>query len=273
MSKSAGAAFEAAAVEAARLGGEVLRRRFRTAAASRVEVKGLHDFVTEVDREAEAAILGYLGARFPGHAVMSEEASPDAARAEHRWVVDPLDGTTNFYHGVTPFAVSVALEDHHGVLAGAVYDPVHDEMFHAHRGGGAHLDGVPIHCSRPDGAGKALVATGFPFRELGRLDRYMLAFAAVVRSTAGLRRAGAAAIDLAYSACGRYDGFFEVGLSRWDMAAGVLLVQEAGGVVTDVLGGTAFLESGDVVAAGPDLHRTLLAIMRDAFGPAGRDPA
>ena len=269
MSGSA-AAFEAAAVEAARLGGEVLRRRFRTEVASRVEVKGLHDFVTEVDREAEAAILGYLRSRFPDHAVMSEEASPEAARAEYRWVVDPLDGTTNFYHGVPTFAVSIALEDARGVLAGAVYDTVHDEMFHAHRGGGARLDGATIRCSRPESSGKALIATGFPFRELGRLERYMVAFAAVVRSTAGLRRAGAAAIDLAYSACGRYDGFFEVGLSRWDMAAGVLLVQEAGGVVTDVLGGPGFLDSGDVVAAGREMHGVLLAITSEAFGPGGR---
>jgi myo-inositol-1(or 4)-monophosphatase len=264
------AAFEAAAVEAARRGGDVLRRRFRTEVASRVEVKGLHDFVTEVDREAEAAILDYLGARFPDHVVMSEEASPEAARAEHRWVVDPLDGTTNFYHGVPTFAVSIALEDARGVLAGAVYDAVHDEMFHAHRGGGARLNGEPIRCSRPEGSGKALIATGFPFRELGRLERYMVAFEAVVRSTAGLRRAGAAAIDLAYSACGRYDGFFEVGLSRWDMAAGVLLVQEAGGVVTDVLGGPGFLDSGDVVAAGREVQAMLLAITREAFGPGGR---
>jgi len=257
--------YEDAAVEAARIGGEVLRKRFRTEMAGRVEVKGLHDYVTEVDRESEAAILDFLGSRFPDHVVMSEEASPEAARRGYRWVVDPLDGTTNFYHGVLPFAVSVALEDEHGVLAGAVHDPFHDEVFHAHRGGGARLDGRPIRCSRPDGPGKALIATGFPFRELSRLDRYVTAFVAAVRSTAGLRRAGAAAIDLAYTACGRYDGFFEIGLSRWDVAAGILLVQEAGGIVTDVLGGSTFLDSGDVVAASPGLHTALLEITRDAF--------
>jgi myo-inositol-1(or 4)-monophosphatase len=261
--------FESSAIEAARVGGEVLRKRFRTEIAGRVEAKGLHDYVTEVDREAEAAILGYLRARFPDHAMMSEEGSPEAARAEHRWVVDPLDGTTNFYHGVLPVAVSVALEDAHGVLAAAVHDPFHDETFHAHRGGGARLDGRTIRCSRPEGPGKALIATGFPFRELSRLDRYVTAFVAAVRSTAGLRRAGSAAIDLAYTACGRYDGFFEIGLSRWDLAAGVLLVQEAGGIVTDVLGQATFMESGDIVAAGPELHATLLAITREAFGRAG----
>ena len=261
------AAYESAAIEAARTGGEVLRKRFRTEMAGRVETKGHHDYVTEVDREAEAAVLGYLRARYPGHAVMSEEAAPDAARdAAYRWVVDPLDGTTNFYHGVQPFAVSVALEDARGVVAAAVHDPLHDETFHAHRGGGARLDGRPIRCSRPDGAVKALIATGFPFRELSRLDRYVAAFVATVRSTAGLRRAGAASIDLAYTACGRYDGFFEIGLARWDLAAGVLLVQEAGGVVTDVLGGSTYLDSGDVVAAGREMHETLLAITREAFG-------
>jgi len=258
--------YEVSAIEAARVGGEVLRKRFRTEMAERVEVKGLHDYVTEVDREAEAAILDYLRAKYPEHAVMSEEATPHAARQGYRWVVDPLDGTTNFYHGVLPFAVSVAIEDEHGVLAGAVHDPFHDEVFHAHRGGGARLDGSPIRCSRPEGTGKALIATGFPFRELSRLDRYVRAFVAAVRSTAGLRRAGAAAIDLAYTACGRYDGFFEIGLSRWDIAAGVLLVREAGGVVTDVVGGSTFLDSGDVVAACPELHTELLAITREAFG-------
>lgn len=257
--------FEEAASEAARRGGDVLLRRFRSGPAPRLEVKGLHDFVTEVDREAEAAILDFLRTRFPDHAVMSEEASPDAARTRYRWVVDPLDGTTNFAHGVTPFAVSIALEDAEGLAAAAVFDPFHDEMFHAHRGGGARANGRPIRCSRPERAGNALIATGFPFRELSRLDAYLTAFATVVRSTAGLRRAGSASIDLAYTACGRYDGFFELGLCRWDLAAGALLVREAGGKVTDVHGRDGFLDSGDVVAAGPDTFAWLTEMIRPAF--------
>jgi myo-inositol-1(or 4)-monophosphatase len=259
-------ALEDSACEAARIGGRILRQRFRTEEASRVETKGLHDFVTAIDREAEAAILEFLRSCYPDHAMMSEESYPDVERTDYRWVIDPLDGTTNFAHGVLPFAVSIAVEDAGGLAAAAVHDPIHDEMFQARRGGGARLNGEWIHCSRPVDPGNALVATGFPFRELSRLDEYLGAFAEVIRMTAGLRRAGSASIDLAYTACGRYDGFFEIGLCRWDLAAGALLVQEAGGRVTDVVGESTFADSGDIVAAGPEMHSILLEATRSAFG-------
>jgi myo-inositol-1(or 4)-monophosphatase len=258
--------FENAACEAALKGGALLRRRFRELDPLRVECKGEHDFVTEVDRQAEAEILGLLQARYPGHAFMSEEDSPDAAGAEYRWVIDPLDGTTNFIHGVSPFSVSIALEDPAGLVAAAIHDPVHEETFHASRGGGARLNGEPIRCSRPAGLDDSLVATGFPFRELSRLDRYLQSFEAFARTTSGIRRAGSAAIDLAYTACGRYDGFWEIGLSRWDVAAGALIVREAGGIVTDPLGGDGWLDSGDILAAGSRLHPAMLEITRKAFG-------
>jgi myo-inositol-1(or 4)-monophosphatase len=259
--------YEKVACAAARAAGRVLRRRFREATPLRVQQKGLHDYVTEVDHEAEAAVLGLLTDVYPEHVVMSEESSPDAQRAPLRWVVDPLDGTTNFIHGVPTFAVCVALEDPTGPLAAAVYDPLNEEMFHAHRGGGARLNGTPISCSDPEGMGQALIATGFPFRELSRVGHYLNAFEAFIRTTAGLRRAGSAAIDLAYTACGRYDGFWEVGLSRWDIAAGILLVQEAGGTVTDIVGGGSYLDSGDIVAAGPKMHAAMLDVTREAFAP------
>ncbi len=257
--------FEQAAIEAARRAGEVIARRFRRASRLRVEVKGLHDFVTEVDREAEAAAVGHLASAFPGVPVMAEEGSPEAPAAGLRWIVDPLDGTTNFVHGVPFVAVSVALEEPDGIVAGAVCDPLHGEIFHARRDGGAWLDGKPIRCSTASRLEHALIATGFPFRELGRLDRYLGAFATFVRSTAGLRRTGSASLDLAYTACGRYDGFWEVGLSRWDLAAGTLLVREAGGVVTDVKGGGDYLEAGDLVAAAPGIHGAMLAVAREWF--------
>lgn len=257
--------FETAACDAARAAGKVLRRRFRESLD--VQTKGLHDFVTDVDREAEAAVVDYLTGRFPDHVVMAEEGSPSAsATATHRWVIDPLDGTTNFIHGVTPFSVSVALEDYRGLLAGAIHDPILDETFHAGRGSGARLNGEPICCSEPEGTDMALIATGFPFRELTRLEPYLQAFEAFVRSTAGIRRAGSAAIDLAYTACGRYDGFWEIGLSRWDVAAGILIVREAGGRVTDVIGGDGMLDTGDIVAAGSRLQPWMLSVTRNAFG-------
>ena len=258
--------FEAAAVEAALAGGEVLRRRFREKGRLRVEAKGLHDFVTEVDRESEAAVLSLLARRYPGHAILAEEGAPSTAAAGLRWIVDPLDGTTNFIHKVPTFCVSVALEDASGLLAGAIFDPVHGETFRARRGGGAWLGADRIACSRPAGADEALLATGFPFRELGRLDRYLRSFEAFARMAAGIRRAGSAALDLAFTACGRYDGFWEIGLSPWDMAAGALLVREAGGIVTDVAGGPGFLAGGSILAAGPDLHPAMLEVTRSAFG-------
>jgi myo-inositol-1(or 4)-monophosphatase len=258
--------FEQVAREAATAAGRIIRERFSEKKPISVERKGLHDFVTAVDREAEAAVLGHLKDRFPDHTVMAEEGSPEAAAADYRWIVDPLDGTTNFIHGVPVFAVSVALEGPGGLLAGVIHDPIRDETFHAHRGGGARLNGEPIRCSRPAGAHEALVATGFPFRELTRVDRYLRAFEAFIRTTAGLRRAGSACLDLAYTACGRYDGFWEIGLSRWDIAAGVLIVREAGGKVTDVVGGDTQLDTGDIVAAGEDFHATVLEVTRAAFG-------
>lgn len=266
MRQESAAALESVACEAAHAAGRVLRRRFEEKEPLKVERKGLHDFVTEADREAEAAVVALLAARYPTHAVMSEEGSPAARATGHRWIVDPLDGTTNFIHGVPVFGVSVAVEDGAGLVAGAIHDPLRGETFHACRGGGARLDGEPIFCSRPAGTHEALIATGFPFRELARLDRYMAAFEAFVRRTAGLRRAGAACLDLAYTACGRYDGFFEIGLSRWDIAAGALIVREAGGTVTDVLGGDSYLETGDIVAAGTGLHPALVEITRSALG-------
>jgi myo-inositol-1(or 4)-monophosphatase len=242
-----------------------LRDRFERRTPNAVEAKGLHDFVSEADREAEAIILSRIRERYPHHAVMAEEASPAAPAAGHRWIVDPLDGTTNFIHGVPVFGVSIAIEDADGLVAGAIHDPLRNEAFHARRNGGAWRNDESIRCSRPDGPHASLVATGFPFRELTRVGRYLAAFEAFMRSTAGLRRAGAACLDLAYTACGRYDGFWEIGLSRWDIAAGVLLVREAGGTVTDVVGGQTMLDSGDIVAAGSELHPMLLEVTRRAF--------
>lgn len=258
--------FEKVACDAAREAGRLIRESFSGKTPVPFERKGLHDFVTAVDREAEKVVIGHLLRHFPEHTVMAEESSPEAPDSDHRWIVDPLDGTTNFIHGVPVFAVSVALEDREGLVAGVVHDPLRDETFHAHRAGGARLNGRSIRCSEPRDLHDSLIATGFPFRELSRVGSYLKAFEGFIRSTAGLRRAGSAAIDLAYTACGRYDGFWELGLSRWDIAAGVLLVREAGGTVTDLTGGDTLLDTGNIVAAGKKLHPDLLEVTRPAFG-------
>jgi len=257
--------FEDIAVEAAHAGGEVLRRRFADRSGLLVSVKAKHDYVTEVDHEAEAAVVAVLRRRAPAHAILAEEGSPGGENAGFRWIVDPLDGTTNFIHGVPTFAVSIGLEDEHGLVAGCVVDPCRGETFHARRGGGAFLNGVKIACTPVDQLDAALIATGFPFRDMDRLPAYLTAFERFIRSTSGLRRAGSASLDLAYTACGRYDGFFEVGLSPWDLAGGAIVVIEAGGLVTDVGGGPDFLREGSVVAAGARLHAAMLAITKSSF--------
>jgi myo-inositol-1(or 4)-monophosphatase len=257
-----GAEFERIAIEAAHAGGDVLRSRFGDRGSLAVEVKAKHDYVTEVDREAESAVIAVLRRYVPEHAILAEEGSTGGTDTGYRWIVDPLDGTTNFIHGVPAFAVSIGLTDEHGLVAGAVHDPCRDETFHAHRGGGAFLNGHGIACTTLDHLDAALIATGFPFREMAHLPAYLAAFESFVRSTSGLRRAGSASLDLVYTASGRYDGFFEVGLKPWDLAGGSLVVMEAGGIVTDVRGGPGFLEDGSVVAAGASLHPAMLAITK-----------
>ena len=253
---------ELTAISAARDAGAILRTRFREQDTLTVERKGLPDFVTEVDRQCENAIVGRLRADFPEIAVQAEEGSPDEALAPVRWIVDPLDGTTNFIQGVPTFAVSIGLLDEHGLAAGVVFDPVHDELFHAVRGSGARLNGQPLQVSAKDDLHDAVLATGFPFRMFEKLDGYVATLRTFMTSTAGIRRAGSAALDLAHTACGRYDAFFEVGLSPWDLAAGALLVVEAGGQVTDCGGGDRFLECGEIVAGGPGLHPAVLEVTR-----------
>jgi myo-inositol-1(or 4)-monophosphatase len=251
-----------AAVEAARRGGEIVRAAARQAAPLRIDEKSAKDFVTEVDTASEKTILEYLAETFPEHGVLAEESATgwEAPRG-YQWVVDPLDGTTNFIHGFPVYGVSVGLRLDGRVVAGAVYDPSREEMFRAARGRGATLDGKPLRASEASSMEAALLVTGFPFREHGRTSAYVETLEALMRATSGIRRPGAASLDMASVACGRMDGFFEVGLSPWDLAAGLLLVEEAGGVVTDLFGEPRVLETGDVVAAGPALHPALLAAM------------
>ena len=251
------------AVRAARRAGAVINRAAREGAPLQVHSKRANDFVTEVDRAAEEAIVAVIRRAYPAHAILAEESGArDAGGAEYRWVIDPLDGTTNFIHGFPQYCVSIAIE-HRGRLAHAVvYDPARDELFVASRGRGAYLNDRRMRVSRCARLADALVGTGFPFREFGRLDRYLAQLRTLMGATAGVRRAGAAALDLAYVAAGRLDAFWEMGLSRWDMAAGALLVQEAGGLVGDFEGEPRYLESGDIAAATPKLFPQLLAALR-----------
>jgi myo-inositol-1(or 4)-monophosphatase len=251
----------AAAEFAARRGGEVLRRRFEDART--IDLKGEIDLVTDADRAAERAILEFLRAEFPEHGVVAEESAAGAVGGEGpRWYVDPLDGTTNYAHHVPHFCVSVAVWDGDGPLAAAVHQPLLDDLYTAARGKGATRNGERMQVSTQPGLAQALVATGFPYDVWSNPEAPLKLFATVLPKARGIRRFGAAALDLAYVACGRFDGYFELGLFPWDVAAGILLVQESGGIVTDLRGGSPGLDDRQILAANPAVHRELLQLLR-----------
>ena len=249
-----------ACAEAARRGGEVLRRKWGTQRT--IEYKGGIDLVTDADRAAEEATLGFLHDRFPEAAVLAEESGASgAASSGLRFFVDPLDGTTNYAHGVPHFAVNVAVEDGRGLAAGATHDPLRGELFAAARGEGAFLDGAAIHVSRTEDLSRAVLCTGFPYDVHQDAEVPLKIFAAYLRRSRAVRRFGSAALDLAYVACGRFDGFWEMRLKPWDVAAGILLVREAGGAVADFDGGDRMLHGATICAANPLLQPLLLDVL------------
>ncbi|MBL8468464.1 inositol monophosphatase family protein [Methyloversatilis discipulorum] len=246
------------AVKAARRAGQIITRASQDVDLLKVSSKRQNDFVTEVDRAAEDAIVGILREAYPDHAILAEESGESGPESEYRWIIDPLDGTTNFIHGMPQYAVSIALEHRGQMQSAVVFDPVRNEMFTASRGRGAFLNDRRIRVSRRAKLGEALLGTGFPYRVWDHVDAYLGMFKSLMEKTAGLRRPGAAALDLAYVACGRFDGFFEIGLSPWDIAGGSLLVSEAGGLVGNLQGETGYMESGNLVAATPRIYPALL---------------
>ncbi|MDX2220989.1 MAG: inositol monophosphatase family protein [Burkholderiales bacterium] len=255
------------AVKAARRAGSVINRASFDIDKLTITRKQHNDFVTEVDQAAEQAVIRTIAEAYPDHAFLAEE-SGQTGTSEHVWIIDPLDGTTNFLHGLPQYCVSIALQSK-GVLTHAVvFDPNRNELFTATKGAGAFLNERRIRVSKRIKMEEALIGTGFPFRQNSDIDEYLKAFKAVALNSAGLRRPGSAALDLAYVACGRYDGFWEMGLSPWDMAAGALLVREAGGLVTDFDGGDQYLDKGRIVAATPKMFRQLLTTV----SPAARSP-
>ena len=255
------------AVRAARRAGDIIVRHLDRVQGLSVRAKTRNDFVTEVDQLAEAAIIDTLLKAYPGHSILAEESGVQGDNP-YRWVIDPLDGTTNFLHGFPQFAVSIALK-HKGVIEqGVIYDPLRNELFTATRGEGALLNNRRIRVSRQPGLEGALLGTGFPFREKAYLDTYLATFKTLIEGTAGIRRAGAAALDLAYVACGRLDGFWEFGLKEWDMAAGALLITEAGGMVGDMHGGDTYLQTGAIVGGTPKVFLELLKRIKPHL-PAG----
>jgi len=251
------------AVKAARRAGNVINRGARDLDLLTITSKGPKDFVSEVDREAERAIVETLLGSYPDHAILAEEGTAKGANAEAEnvWIIDPLDGTTNFLHGFPQYCVSIALAHRGQVAHGVVYDPVRNDLFTASRGRGAFLNDRRIRVSKRQHLRDCLVGTGFPFRDGSYLDTYMRMMKAMIEQTAGLRRPGAAALDLAYVAAGFYDGFWEVGLNPWDVAAGSLLIQEAGGLIGDLAGEGEFLHGGQVIAATPKIFAQMVTAL------------
>ena len=225
-----------------------------------VTVKGPKDFVSEIDHAAEKAIVETIHAVYPDHAILAEEGTGrgDNPDAEYTWIIDPLDGTTNFLHGFPQYCVSIALAHRGVVTQGVVYDPIRNDLFTATRGRGAFLNDRRIRVSRRAHLRDCLIGTGFPFRDGSYLDTYLLMMKAMIQQTAGLRRPGAAALDLAYVAAGFYDGFFEIGLNPWDVAAGSLLVLEAGGLIGDLSGEGDYLHGSQVIAATPKVFAQIV---------------
>jgi myo-inositol-1(or 4)-monophosphatase len=251
------------AIKAARRAGNLINRAARDLDRLTVTAKGPKDFVSEVDRAAEAAIVETLLDAYPDHAILAEEGTAQGrnADAENVWIIDPLDGTTNFLHGFPQYCVSVALAQKGQVTQGVIYDPVRNDLFTATRGRGAFLNDRRIRVSRRTHLRDCLIGTGFPFRDGSYLDTYLRMMKTMIENTAGLRRPGAAALDLAYVAAGFYDGFWEVGLNPWDVAAGGLLVLEAGGLIGDLSGEGDYLHGGQVIAATPKVFAQMVTAL------------
>jgi myo-inositol-1(or 4)-monophosphatase len=251
------------AIKAARGAGAIINRASLDLDRLQVDTKAPNDYVTEVDRAAEASIIETLLAAYPGHGILAEESgsAKGAKDSDYVWIIDPLDGTTNFIHGLPTYAVSIALSFRNQIQQAVVYDPARNDLFFASKGRGAFLNDKRLRVSKRTRMAEALIGTGFPFRKGDDADRYIRLFTTIMKSCAGMRRPGAAALDLCYVAAGWYDGFFESGLSPWDVAAGSLMITEAGGLVGNFTGEADYLYRREVVAGSPKIYGQMVQML------------
>ncbi|NPA43869.1 MAG: inositol monophosphatase [Chlorobi bacterium] len=249
------------ALDIVRRAGAMVKQHHGKLSSRQIARKGVHDYVTEIDKRVEEFLVEQLGALIPGSGFLTEEKTAEDLRADYIWIIDPIDGTTNFIHGLYPVAVSVALQHKGQTIWGMVYEPGLDELFYADETG-AYLNGRPISVSEETALDRSLIATGFPYKNYDKLDAYLNSFRYLMFHTAGIRRLGSAAADLVYVACGRMDGFYEYGLSPWDVAAGAYIVQQAGGRVTDFTGGDDWMYGGEILATNGHIHREFLETLR-----------
>lgn len=253
------------AMEAAQQAGKIIKERIGTISSEEITQKSVSDYVTEVDLYSEKTIINHIKKHFPAHQIMAEESSNNYKTAEYLWIIDPLDGTTNFIHGFPVVAISIALMYKGELVLGVIHDPTRNETFYSELGSGAFLNGKKISVSTLSLPEMSLIATGFPFRNKHYIPDYIKIFQALLYSVSDLRRAGAASIDLAYVACGRVDGFFEFALSTWDIAAGVILIKEAGGIVSDFKGADEYLKTGNIIAGNSVIHSFLVNKIKEVL--------
>ncbi len=256
--------YKEVALQAAYAAADILMDHFGELEQSDVQTKNKFDFVTEVDKQSEQRIIQVIHDTYPDHQIYAEESHRQEG-GQYRWIIDPLDGTTNYIHGVPIFSVSIALEVNNELVLGLVYDPTRQELFYGERGNGAFLNDQPIRVSNISDPEVALLATGYPFRVKHHIDVYQRSFKELFHNVSGIRRAGSAALDLAYIACGRYDGFWELDLKPWDIAGAMVVLLEAGGTITDFSGGDQVLFTGNTVASNGKLHPMMLDIVRNVF--------
>ena len=259
----------ALAIKTALGAGKLIMASYGKLKTSQISTKAKNDFVTELDKKSEKLIIAAIRKYFPDDGIQAEESGAKAGN-DTVWAIDPLDGTVNYIHQFPLFSISIGIIENGVVTAGVVYDPLHKELFTVENGKGSFLNHRRIHTAKTPDIANALLTTGIPFRSRYRFDEYMASFRAISLASAGMRRGGSAALDLAYVACGRLDGFWELDLAVWDIAAGALLVTEAGGLVTDMWGNENYLKSGDIVAAASGVHKGLSGITRTTIAPVVR---
>ncbi len=253
------------AIQAAREAGKILMKNYGKVPAGDIRKKETNDFISFVDEQSEKIILDIIFEKYPDHQILAEESGKKDNESEYTWIIDPLDGTTNYLHSIPVFAVSIALKKKTETIAGVVYNPLTNELFSAEKNNGAFLNDNPITVSKNATLKESFIATGFPFKPKHKLPEYLKAFENIFEECVGARRLGAAAIDLVYVACGRFDGFWEIGLKPWDMAAGEIIVKEAGGKITDFWGQNYYISNSYVIASNSLIHQQLKDKINEAF--------
>lgn len=252
-------------VEIAKTAGQFIRQQAKIFNASQIEVKGLNDLVSYVDKTAEQMIVAALEKLLPGAGFITEENTINRICKEYNWIIDPLDGTTNFIHGLPVYSVSIALQQYDELVLGVVYEINHDECFYACKGTPAYLNGAEIKVSACPTVSQSLLATGFPYYDFKKQPEYIALFTGLMKSCHGLRRLGSAAVDLAYTACGRFDGYYEYNLNAWDVAAGMVIVRQAGGHVVNFTGGAECLHTRQLLATNGTITAELLQVIQQYF--------